>query len=443
MRKFPAYLLLLMALLVSSTTVAQKTNTKKPALMWFDGEANFKTLSYKDSIDFYLEKIKKLGFTHAVLDVRPITGEVFYKSKFAPQMKEWDGFTRPDFDFVGYFVKKAHSLGLQVHASFNVFVAGHNFFDRGVVYSGHPEWASMVYTPEKGIISIMQEKQKYSAMVNPILPDYQKYMLGILKEFVTKYPTVDGLILDRVRYDGITADFSNYSRTKFEEYIGQKIEKFPQDIYEWKKDSKGAYYPERGKYFLKWMEWRVKNIYDFMALARKTVKTANKKVSFGTYTGAWYPSYFEVGVNWASKTYDPSKDYDYATPDYKKYGYMELLDLYATGNYYTNISMEDYRKSNKMVKNETDSKAWSGTWYCVEGSCEKIRGIVNGHAFYGGILVDQFYDKRDDLARTIEMNLNKSDGLMVFDIVHIIRKNLWKEVEEGMRKGGNLPAKKK
>jgi hypothetical protein len=25
---------------------------------------------------------------------------------------------------------------------------------------------------------------------------------------------------------------------------------------------------------------------------------------------------------------------------------------------------------------------------------------------------------------------------MVFDIVHIINKNLWKEVEEGMREGG-------
>jgi len=37
------------------------------------------------------------------------------------------------------------------------------------------------------------------------------------------------------------------------------------------------------------------------------------------------------------------------------------------------------------------------------------------------------------------MNLRESDGLMVFDIVHIIRKDLWKEVEEGMRRAGALP----
>ena len=44
------------------------------------------------------------------------------------------------------------------------------------------------------------------------------------------------------------------------------------------------------------------------------------------YTGAWYPTYFEVGVNWASRNYDVSKDFSWATPDYKNYGFAELLD---------------------------------------------------------------------------------------------------------------------
>ena len=56
----------------------------------------------------------------------------------------------------------------------------------------------------------------------------------------------------------------------------------------------------------------------------------------------------------------------------------------------------------------------------------------------GGILVDQFYSNPPKLSKTIEMNLKASDGLMVFDIVHIIQKNLWKEVENGMRAGGAL-----
>ncbi|MCS3185113.1 hypothetical protein NXU83_26830 [Bacteroides thetaiotaomicron] len=40
----------------------------------------------------------------------------------------------------------------------------------------------------------------------------------------------------------------------------------------------------------------------------------------------------------------------------------------------------------------------------------------------GGILVDQFYDNPAKLSETIEMNLRRSDGLMVFDIVHIVPK---------------------
>lgn len=43
-------------------------------------------------------------------------------------------------------------------------------------------------------------------------------------------------MLDRVRYDGISADFSFLSRKKFEEYIGQKVEKYPEDIFEWRQD---------------------------------------------------------------------------------------------------------------------------------------------------------------------------------------------------------------
>lgn len=76
-----------------------------------------------------------------------------------------------------------------------------------MVYSGHPEWASMVYTPDKGIIPITEEKHKYGAMINPLNEEYRTHILNVLKEVVTKYPDLDGLMLDRVRYDGITADF--------------------------------------------------------------------------------------------------------------------------------------------------------------------------------------------------------------------------------------------
>jgi len=72
-----------------------------------------------------------------------------------------------------------------------------------------PKWATIVYPPNEEVkfISITEEKNKYSAMVNPINEEYQEYILNIFREIVEKYPELDGIILDRVRYDGFTADF--------------------------------------------------------------------------------------------------------------------------------------------------------------------------------------------------------------------------------------------
>lgn len=417
--------------LISLNVSAQEVAPKR-LLMWFDAEANFKRFSNTDSIDYYLNKIKALGFTDAVVDVRPITGEVLFDTPYAPRMKEWQGFTRPDFDYLGRFIQTAHRLGLRVQASLNTFVAGHNYFDRGLIYSSHPEWASTVYTPQ-GLKSITQQKEKYSAMVNPIDPTFRTHIINVLRDLVKRYPSLDGIMLDRVRYDGIEADFSNMSRQAFEKDIHQKLKHFPEDILTWEKDSKGNYHVKQENFFKKWIEWRSTNITRFMAEARKAVKAVNPKISFGTYTGAWYPSYYEVGVNFASKNYDPSKDYEWALPEYKKTGYAELIDLYATGNYYTDITIADAEKNTKGVRNETDSETQQGTWYSVEGSCRHLRTILGKNKFMGGVLVDQFYPNPQRLSESITMNLKESDGLMVFDICHIIAKNLWNEVEAGIK----------
>lgn len=413
-----------------------------PKLMWIDATANIERFNNKDTIDYYLEKVKELGFTDIVVDVRPISGHLLYESDYAPLLTEWNGKEiNYTFDYLGYYIEKAHKLGMKVQASLNTFVAGHNYMDEGPIYEGgKADWATIVYPPneEVKLIPITEEKQKYSAMVNPINEEFQEYILNIFREVVTKYPELDGVILDRVRYDGFTADFSELSRRKFEEYLGKELDLFPDDIYRWKKDEQGNFYPERGQYFLQWIEWRASVIHNFMAKARGVIKEANPEISFGTYTGAWYPSYFEVGVNFASKNYDPSADYDWASPTYKEQGYAELLDLFTVGNYYTTITIDEYQEKNPEVKNETDMWGQKSIWYCVEGSNQNLKTILDGNQFYGGILADQFYDNPEVLTESIKMNLATSDGLMIFDIVHIITKDMWDYVEKGMREGGAM-----
>lgn len=124
-----------------------------------------------------------------------------------------------------------------------------------------------------------------------------------------------------------------------------------------------------------------------------------------------------------------------------------LIDLYITGNYYTDITIKDYENNPDPIWNETDFHGHTGDWYCVEGSCRHLREILGDNKFMGGVLVDQLYDKERDadgnitanrLAESMAMNVKESDGLMMFDVVHVINANLWDEVRQGMIQSGYI-----
>ncbi len=429
------FIILIVFLLFSSCLSA--STIKKRKYMWFDCEANYKRLSYPDSIKYYLTKIKEAGFTDAVVDVKTIMGEVVYKSKIAPFMSEFQGVKRdPNYDMLGIFIKEGHKMGIRIHAALNIFCGGHNFIDRGIIFSSHPEWQSVVYINGK-LMPISEKKWAYDGMVNPANPDVRAYEMSILKEFVSQYKKLDGVILDRVRFDGIDADFSELSKTEFEKYAGIKVERFPEDIIIWKQNGKSWNW-ERGKYFKQWIEWRAGIISDFFKDARNEVKKINHKLAFGDYTGAWYPVYYEVGVNWASNKYDPSKDYDWATPAYKNSGYASLLDIYMTGLYYNEITTDEVAAMNETAaKNRMEANMGKDRdyWYSVQGGAQLTKKVIMGDVpVTGGILVN-VYKNPERFAKALQMSLKESDGVMVFDIVHVIERGWWDALKKGVTEG--------
>ncbi len=420
------------------TSEAGKNETRTQNLLWFDATANFARFSNVDSVKKYLDKCVKAGVTDAVIDVRPITGEVLFDSKIAPRMNEWQGVNRDSkFDFLGCFIKEGHKRKIKIHASMNNFVGGHNFFDRGIVYTTHPNWQSINYTPE-GMKPITQLKKKYSAMMNPVNPEVRAYLISLWKELVAKYPKLDGVMLDRGRFDGIQADFSPLSRQAFESYIGESVERFPQDIYEWTGPKEKPEVKE-GKHFKKWLEWRSTIITSYFIDLKTELKAINPKIIYGDYTGAWYSSYYDVGVNWASKTYDPAADYNWATPTYKSTGYAEVLDLFTVGCYFTEVSRKEVEKLNEasITRTEAGMRATKDPENTVEGSAELAMKVTKGMVpLYGGLYVDQYKGDPNQFVRAMKMCRKKTDGVMIFDVVHIINNNWWKELEEGIK--GNI-----
>ncbi len=404
-------------------------------ILWFDATANFSRFAYRDSVTYYLQKSKDAGVTDVVLDVKPISGEVLYPGKIAPEMKEWGGFTKPgDFDLVTFFTDEAHRMGLTVHASTNVFVGGNNQLKRGVVYTdpAKKDWQSVNYGAD-GLYSIIENKAKVSAMLNPARPDVQQYELSILKELVKMYPQLDGIILDRVRYDGIEADFSAQSRVAFEKYLGKKVKNFPADIYTYSAGENPPRVP--GPLYKQWIEWRSKVVHDFMYLAKAELKKINPKLIFGDYTGSWYPTYYEVGVNWASRGYDPAADFDWASANYRKYGYAEALDLYTTGSYYFEVSRAEAKDidTQKVIRTEAGQGRGNDDWYTVEGSADMAMKITKGKVpVYAGLYVVQYKDHPEQFVKALRMCRARSHGSMIFDIIHIIQYNWWDELRRGL-----------
>lgn len=405
----------------------------RPKIMWVDFTANWAKFSNPDSARYYIKKVADCGFNHIIVDVKATKSPVVYPSNIAPRLTSCRGVEMPEnYDYLDTMIAIGRENGLKIYASINVFCEGNVEEEQGLLVGDKKDWETEYYFTD-GTISKADDMEGHgTAFMNPAIPEVQDYERSIVLEIVRNYD-LDGVMLDRSRYFGIGSDFSQFSKNKFEEYIGEKVERFPEDIFEWVKNDNGDFTRKPGKWYKKWIEWRASVIYDFFKTTRDSIKAIKPDMMLGNYTGAWYPSYYEVGVNWASKNYDPSKDFDWATPEYKNYALYELFDLYTNGNYYVDVTLDELRAHGNRIKNETDSEYSVGEHLCVEGGCEYSRKLLGDGKFYGGLYVEQYYNNPQQFQRAVEMNLKKSDGLMVFDLCHIIHKNWFDILAEAVK----------
>ena len=170
--------------------------------------ANFERFASKDSISYYLEKAKSVGFNQVVVDVKPIYGEVLYKSKILPPLTTVNGkVIHRDWDYLQYFISEARRLGLKITVSTAMFSSGHPATREGLVYD-EPRWdgkTCLEYTPGGKMLDIREDKKKVGAFLNPVRKDVRKFALSIVREIVKNYD-VDAYALDYCRYPGDDSD---------------------------------------------------------------------------------------------------------------------------------------------------------------------------------------------------------------------------------------------
>lgn len=397
-----------------------------PRYVWIDAAANFPYFANdKAYIGKEIRQIADCGFTDIVVDVRPTEATVLWNSAIAPhatRLATWQG-SRYGFvermatwDYLQAFVETGHAAGLRVHASLNTFVGGYGGYygleSEGPIFSGDipASWATVQNTAE-GLRSSFYEGVQGTVFLNPADDDVQDYLLSLLRE-VAAYD-VDGIILDRCRYDdsGLQSDFSDISRTKFTEYLGEEPAAWPMF-------SKGASTLPAGlgEQQKSWLAFRCKVIHDFMEKAAAAVHGVNPKVKFGAYVGAWYSSYYTSGVNWASPRYLTHKLYgQWANADYHNYGYADHCDYMFLGCYASTQSI------------------YGTTEWTMEGFASRGRSLLMGDTvFAGGPDIGnpegwQNGRKSAYIPKTFDAIVTKgrADGYFVFDLCHIRMFDYW------------------
>lgn len=427
------------------------TVRKRNALVWVDLRSNvFSTYGrFNDTakIRRVLDTLKSVGVNGLVLDVKGSSGFTVYPSNYTKQVTSMDGksFTA-GVDYVSFMVSEAKKRNFKIYASIVTFVEGDQARANGNVYEDNTfknQYQSIVCNASGQRVPITSTGK--NGFVNPAIPEVQERAINIMKEIVSKYQ-LDGLILDYCRYTGINADFSDFSKNQFIKFLEDKYGdnqaksmNFPGDIVSsWKEDADQIVPATIGKYYKRWLLYRATVIHDFLKKAREAVKSVKSNIDFGVYVGAWYTTYYQVGVNWASETYDPFNDqqlrFDWAYPDYNKTGYAESLDVLLTGNYFKQLMINDNPATAGMAYH----------WWSVEGSLKGTKYITrNKMPLYGSVDVGNVdWSNQQDISKTIKYIVdNASGGVMIFDVVHIyapqynkLKQPLWDAVRNGLKK---------
>lgn len=327
---------------------------EKEVFLWVEQGPNARRFQSSEDVRNMLLEAKDAGVTAVVLDVKGVEGFTSYQKNdltnrpYVSEMTaEGRSGSNPELDLLQEFIEHGHQLDMEIHASFNVFAEGSIAHNEFAVLDDHPEWEEMVYRSEDngGILPLRKSKYGKSGalvtFVNPSNPEVRDYQLKTFEEVMKNYD-VDGVLLDRGRYDNYFADFSDLSRMQFEEFLaehGKTLTNWPQDVFYYEGSNRID-----GPLINEWFTFRSSVINSFVEEARYLVDQYNlsesRDIQLSAYVGSWYESYYLNGVNWSSPsfTYDSRLEFQQESlygEEYARTAYTDKLDFLMIGTYQT------------------------------------------------------------------------------------------------------------
>lgn len=403
----------------------EKGCVHKPVIMWVEQYVNAKVTGSKEEIKQLVSTAKKAGITAFALDIKGCEGYVGYRKATltnCPYITETQNAKKKfesDIDMLEEMIAEAHLQGLKVYGSLNFFVEGNlSSADSALnIRENHPDWAEVLQTPEDGgkLCSVFETaKNSMLLYVNPANKEVQDLQLRRVREVLENYE-IDGIILDRTRYDNQFADFSEVTKEAFEAYLAERnqhMEKFPEDIYTFDEKNQMVY----GRYYVDWIAFRSGIIKEFARRVYNLLEEyrirSNRTIEFAAYVGSWFDLYYQNGVNWSGRDFVYRDALEFPMPqlytkEYAKTSYLEYLDFLMIGCYFgTREQMEKYITIGNIVTNHEVPVIASISLPDLSGEELLDMGVK---ACYQG-----------------------SDGIMIFDLCYVD----WEKLKSSMRKAG-------
>ena len=174
----------------------------------------------RDSLDVLFAKFAQAGF-NAVFPKVWYTGGTIYPSavvEAAGGPGQLPAFHKRD--PLPDIIELAHKYGLEVHAWVEYgFMMHHSYgtSQHGALLTANPGWKNMSKD------SLYYESTVYGNFfwADPANPEVVDFIVDLHRELVERYPDIDGIHLDRIRYPNDEFGYSEISRQRFQDETGR------------------------------------------------------------------------------------------------------------------------------------------------------------------------------------------------------------------------------
>ncbi|MFN3690970.1 MAG: glycoside hydrolase family 10 protein, partial [Fimbriimonadales bacterium] len=218
------------------------------------------SLASPGSIERFVALAARYGFNALFVQVRG-RGDAYYRSSYEPRAEALA--SQPaDFDPLGYLLRCVEGLGIQIHAWMNVFyVWSQPRVPRSGqhVVSRNPQWIARDAQNRYQMTTAGKVEGVYLCPSNP---NVRTHLLKVFAEVAERYPQLDGVHLDYVRYPyegycycaGCRARFrqamlervSEPRRAQLDKSVARRnpfawIQAFPAEWSDWRRDQVSAF----------------------------------------------------------------------------------------------------------------------------------------------------------------------------------------------------------